>query len=131
MNENSYETWKFLFRKKIRRINLMALVADADGVLWRPAVNEQFMLTQAIIKIHNVGVNTDAPNIRLRANAVDIVAAVDTLVADGATQRLAVVGNQVIDHDHPLTYAILDAPAGSTVLDMTLIIVALKISDIG
>lgn len=131
MNENTYETWKFFFRKKIRRINLLALLADADGVLWRPAVNEQFMLAHAIIKIHNIGVNSDAPNIRLRANAVDIVAAVDTLVADGAVQRLAVVGNQVIDHDHPLTLAILDAPAGSTTLDMTLVLIAFKISDIG
>ena len=76
MHETSYDTGVFLVRKKVKNINL--LVTAVGTVIWTPAVNEQFMVLAAFLKIRKaVGTNTDAPAIKLTNSTVDIVATVD------------------------------------------------------
>lgn len=117
-----------LFRKKIRRINLLNTTTET---IFQPAPGRQFVLLQSFLKIHQTGTNTDAPNITLTTTGTGggaTVAAVDTLVADGAVQRLTVVGNLIIDFDHPLTITKPDAANGSTYFKVDLILLLLEIS---
>lgn len=127
-DESSHETWAFRFRKKVRKLSL--LVLEAGKVVWRPQPGRTFILSEAYLKIRtSTGTNTDAPSIKLTDGTTDVVAAVDTSVVEGAYQRLTVTGNAVFTNDAPLTLVIGDAPAGSTVLDMDLVLVATKLSD--
>lgn len=131
-NTTRHETQHATWRKKIKKVNVLALLADE--VLWQPQYGRQFMLSRAYIKVRNhTGTNTDLPAISLDngTDGQDVVAAVDiasTVV--GAVQRLTVIGNLLFDHDKPLRLQISDAPAGSTVYDVDIILFADEISEI-
>lgn len=123
------ETNEHLFRKKIKRINL--LNTDTETI-FRPAPGRLFILIAAVLKIHQVGTNSDAPNITLTtagAGGGATVAAVDTLVADGAVQRLTVVGNYPISYDNYLTITKPDAANGSTTFAVDLSLLLMELSD--
>lgn len=130
-NPSRHETARAIWRKKVKKINMLAL---DTVVLWQPPANRQMILLHAIAKVRNhEGVNSDDPEIQIDngTNGQNNVAAVDLASqVVGDVQRLAVVGNYAFDYDHPLRLRITDAPAGSTVYDVDLILVALEISEI-
>lgn len=126
-----HETARAIWRKKVKKINMLALDSE---ILWQPPANRQFVLLHAIVKVRNhEGVNSDDPEIQIDngTDAQNFVAAVDLASqVVGSVQRLAVIGNFAFDYDNPLRLRITDAPAGSTVYDVDLILVALEISEI-
>lgn len=129
MRKQAPESFTRIFRKKVRRIDLLNNT-DTE-TLFQPVPGRQFVLLSAFLKIRQKGTNTDAPNITLTTAGTGggaNVAAVDTLVADGAVQRLAVVGNYVIDYDHPLTITKPDAAGGSTEFKVDVIMQLMEIS---
>lgn len=132
MDFTRHETKNAVWRKKVKKVNMLALLADE--VLWRPPLGRQFMLSRAYVQVRNhTGTNTDDPEISLD-NGTDgqaVVAAVDLASqVEGTVQRLTVIGNLLIDNEHPLRLQISDAPAGSTVYDVDFIFFVDEISQI-
>lgn len=131
-NTTRHETGKFMWRKKVKKVNMLALLPDE--ILWQPQFGRQFMLLWAFVKVRNhEGVNSDDPNISIDngTDGQDVVAAVDLASqVVGTVQRLTVIGNLLFDHDNPLRLQIADAPAGSTVYDVDIILIAAEISEI-
>lgn len=128
MNATSHETWNTRFRKKVKAIS--ALVTSTGVVIFRPHPGTQYVLESAYARVRKItGTVTDAPNIKLTNGTTDTVAAVDITVPALGVQRLAVVGNVVVDYDHPLTLVSADAADGATVFTYDLILFVDKLSD--
>jgi len=126
-SESRYDTWSFLFRKKVKKLSALALVVGS--VIWRPKPNQTLVLLHAFYRKRTItGTVTDDPAFKLTNGTTDIVAVVD-LVNTNDYQRLAVAGHAVFDYNNPLTLVISDAPAGATVWDYDLVLVAAKLSD--
>jgi hypothetical protein len=130
MNAAKHDTANFFVRKKIKRANMLA--AEAGEVIWRPPLNEQYVLTHVITKAKQItGTVSDAPNVSLTNGTTAVVAAVD-LTADetGEIQQLTVVGGIVIDNENPLTLVVGDAAGGATVFDVDIVLAAIKLNDL-
>lgn len=128
--ENSHDTWQTRFRKKVKKIDLLA--TDAGSIIWRPQPSRQFVLTAAYLKVRNTaGTFTDAPDISITngTTATVVTTAAITAKVEGEVQRLPVTANVAFDYEHPLTLVISDAPAGGTQIDVDLILFADKISE--
>lgn len=128
MNPASLSFNRNVGRKKIKSISLLATIAGQ--VVFRPKVGESYILTQAFVKNRTVtGTVTTAPHTKLTNGTTDTVADVAQVTTANTYQRLAVVGNVVIDSDNPLTLVVGTAQVGGTVFLVDLIVALLRVSD--
>lgn len=128
MNAASISYNRNVARKKVKSISLLATIAGQ--VVFRPKVGESFILTQAIVKNRTItGTVTTAPHTKLTNGTTDTVADVAQVTTANTYQRLAVVGNVVIDNDNPLTLVVGTAQVGGTVFLVDLIVFLVRVSD--
>lgn len=101
-------------RIKMKSISLM----NTTGLnIWRPGRGVSFILTEAYMKVRETtGVNTTPPEIIIDngTNGQNLVTQVATVITKGAYQRLAVIGNHVVDNSKPLRLRKAVAAEGST-----------------
>jgi hypothetical protein len=130
MNPTSHETWPTRFRKRIKAINTLVAIPAPGEVIFRPVPGTQYVLESAYVRVRNIdGAVTDAPNISLTDGTTATVAGVDLLTVEKKVQRLAVVGDVVIDYDHPLSLVVSDAGAAAGAMTHDLILFVDKISE--
>jgi hypothetical protein len=134
MHVSHHETAQAIFTKKVKAVSLVASTpAEPEVVLFQPEGAQQFMLTQAFVRVRNRDATAPgvAPQVAISDGTNNHVGPVALAShAEGFVQRLAVVGNIIVDATHPLTLEKSAIATTTLQYDVDVIVVLVKVSDV-